>query len=88
VLAEPSDGIGDACQCGDANDSGIVEAGDVAALRAALTAQTPLSAAGVAKCRVETGSAACDVVDVAVLKRRLQSLGPGIAQACAAANPA
>ena len=88
VLAEPSDGIGDACQCGDANDNGIVEAGDVAALRAALTAQTPLSAAGAAKCRVETGSAACDVVDVAVLKRRLQSLGPGIAQACAAANPA
>jgi hypothetical protein len=44
--------------------------------------------AGAAKCRVETGSAACDVVDVAVLKRRLQSLGPGIAQACAAANPA
>ncbi len=41
-----------------------------------------------AKCRIETGSAACDVVDVAVLRRRLQSLGPGIAQACVAANPA
>ena len=88
VLAEPSDGIGDACQCGDANDSGVVEAGDVDALRAALTAAAPLSPAGAAKCRIETGSAACDVIDVAVLRRRLQSLGPGIAQACAAANPA
>ena len=88
VLAEPSDGIGDACQCGDANDTGIVDNGDVGALRAALAGGAPLSAAGTAKCRVETQSAACDVVDVAVLRRRLASLPPGIAQICAAANPA
>jgi len=88
VLAEPSDGIGNACQCGDTNDSGIVENGDVTALRSALAGGPALSAAGTAKCRVETQSAACDVVDLAVLRRRLASLAPGIQQACAAANPA
>jgi len=88
VLAEPADGIGDACQCGDTNDSGIVEDGDVSALRNALAGGAPLSAAGTAKCRVETQSAACDAVDLAVLRRRLASLGPGIQKACAAANPA
>ena len=90
VAGGPSDGIGDACQCGDISDDGVVDSTDVAVLRAALATGGPLSPHGAAKCRVESATAACDVVDVTVLRRRLATpaLPPGISQSCAAANPA
>lgn len=90
VAGGPADGIGDKCQCGDASDDGVVDSLDVSALRNTLASGGPLSPGGVAKCRVESASTACDIVDVAVLRRRLatpQQL-PGISQSCAAANPA
>ncbi len=84
------DGIADACQCGDADDDAAhdVDAADVAALRAALAGVLALSPAGQTKCSVAGGSSACDALDVAVLVRRLALLPPGLAQSCAAANPA
>jgi para-nitrobenzyl esterase len=90
IGTDPSDGIGDRCQCGDVTDNGIVDAADVALLRSNLAGSAALSIHGVSKCRVESGSAACDIVDVAVMRRRLATpaLGPGISQVCAAANPA
>jgi para-nitrobenzyl esterase len=90
VGTDPSDGIGDRCQCGDVTDNGIVDAADVSLLRSRLAGGPPLSIHGVSKCNVESSSAACDIVDVAVMRRRLATpaLGPGISQVCAAANPA
>jgi para-nitrobenzyl esterase len=90
IGTDPSDGIGDRCQCGDVTDNGIVDSADVALLRTRLAGGPPLSIHGVSKCNVESSSAACDIVDVAVMRRRLATpaLGPGIQQVCAAANPA
>ncbi len=90
VAGGPWDGIGDKCQCGDTSNDGSVDASDVTVLRTALAGGAALTPAGVAKCRVESASAACDIVDVAVLRRRLTTpqLPPGISQSCAAANPA
>ena len=90
IGSDPSDGIGDRCQCGDVTDNGIVDGGDVARLRGVLAGGPALSIHGVSKCNVESNSAACDIVDVAVMRRRLATptLGPGIQQVCAAANPA
>src|SRR5262249_10781517 len=90
IGTDPSDGIGDRCQGGAVTDNGIVDGADVALLRGTLAGGPPLSIHGVSKCNVETGSAACDIVDVAVMRRRLATpaLGPGIQQVCAAANPA
>jgi hypothetical protein len=85
----PPDGIGNKCQCGDASDDGSVDDTDVSAMRGALAGGAPLTANGAAKCRVEAATAACDIVDVSVLRRRLTTpqLPPGITQSCAAANP-
>ncbi|MFI5316037.1 MAG: carboxylesterase family protein, partial [Myxococcota bacterium] len=89
VAGGPPDGIGDACQCGDTSDDGVVDALDVSTLRNTLATGQALSPHGAAKCRVESATAACDIVDVAVLRRRLATpaLPPGISQSCAAANP-
>ena len=80
------DGVGDTCQCGDLADDGTVESADVALLRAHLSDPTglPLSAASQSKCRVVAASAACDVVQVAVLRRALAILPPAIAPLCTA----
>ncbi|HTO53639.1 MAG TPA: carboxylesterase family protein [Myxococcota bacterium] len=88
VGTDPADGIGDRCQCGDVSDNGIVDAGDVTLLRKALAGSTPLTTHGLSKCLVEGTTAACDIVNVSVLRRRLATLAPGISQSCAAANPA
>ena len=83
------DGIGNACQCGDTSDDGIVNDTDVSVLRSALAGIAPLSKHGAAKCQVESQSGGCDIVDVAVLRRQLASpaLAPAITQSCTAANP-
>jgi hypothetical protein len=79
------DGIGDACQCGDASDDGRVDAADVSALRAFLAGAVAALAAP-QKCDVG-GSAACDLVDRVRLSRALAGHAPGIAHACAPFNP-
>lgn len=80
------DAAGDACQCGDLTSDGLLSGADVAALRAHLTQQSPLSATALERCSVRGSSTSCDVADAAVLRRALEStpLAPGIALVCSA----
>jgi hypothetical protein len=76
---------GDACQCGDVDVSGSVNAADVTLLRSSLAAQPPgLSALGANRCPVIAPATGCDVVDLSVLRRALAAKPPGIAQVCPA----
>ncbi len=74
--------------CGDVNDDGSVDAADVATFRAHLADPRgiPLSPAGQAKCTVIGEAAACDLLDLTVLRRALAvpPLPPGIAPVCEA----
>jgi hypothetical protein len=81
VGAAPADGIGDACQCGDASDDGRVDGADVAAVRRRL-AGSPAPLAAPQKCDVG-GSSACDLSDAVRLVRALAALPPGLAHTCA-----
>ena len=88
VAGAGPDGVGDACQCGDADDDTDVDDDDVTALREALAAVASLTPGGTAKCSVAGGNTTCDVLDVAVLTRRLGAvLNPFAPSSCAAANP-
>lgn len=80
--AAPPDGIGDACQCGDPSDDGLVDAADVDEIRNSLTGASVL--AEPAKCDVDDG--ACDLVDTVKIRRALALLAPGVQQTCAPAN--
>lgn len=76
---------GDSCQCGDVSDDRLLTELDTAAFRAYLASPTgaPLTPAGFGKCNVAGGSgSACDILDVSVLRRDLESLDPGIADTC------
>jgi cysteine-rich repeat protein len=84
------DGIGDVCQCGDLTGDGIVDGSDVAAYRTYLANPlgAPLTGAAALKCSVVGANAAvCNIQDVAVMRRALIGLSPGIGQVCAAAVP-
>ncbi|MCZ6571239.1 MAG: hypothetical protein O7B23_13870, partial [Deltaproteobacteria bacterium] len=74
--------------CGDINDDSVVDAADVATLRAHLADPNgmPLSPAGQAKCTVIGEAPACDILDLTVMRRALASppLPPGIAPVCEA----
>ena len=86
-----SDGIGDACQCGDLSGDGLISSADADLLRVWL-ADPPVSApAWLPRCNV-TGPAIpdgadCRVDDWAVLQRAIGSALPGLAQVCAPALP-
>ncbi len=84
-----ADGIGDACQCGDVDDDGIVDLLDVVAYRASLADPVgdALSPAGVSKCSVIDSAGPCEILDVSVTRRVLFPLLPDIEQVCSAANP-
>lgn len=84
-----ADGIGDACQCGDVDDDGIVDLLDVVAYRAALADPVgdALSPAGVSKCSVIDSAGPCEILDVSVTQRVLFPLLPDLEQVCSAANP-
>ncbi|MEX2208199.1 MAG: thrombospondin type 3 repeat-containing protein [Myxococcota bacterium] len=90
VASASPDGIGDACQCGDVDDDGDVDQDDADTYRDSLSDPVALglSPAGVAKCSVIESAAPCEIVDVAVIVRALEStpLEPGIAQVCTAAT--
>jgi hypothetical protein len=79
-----SDGIGDACQCGDTSDDGRISPADALQLREFLAGARPLAAPQ--KCDVG-GSSACDLVDAVRVRRALAALPPGIAYACPPFNP-
>jgi hypothetical protein len=78
------DGIGDACQCGDVDDDGVVRAADRAQLRAWLAGQAP-SLPAPQKCSVSAPQS-CSIVDATRLARALGASLPPLAQVCAAAN--
>jgi DNA-binding beta-propeller fold protein YncE len=76
------DGIGDACQCGEVTDDGMVDAADLASVRAVLAGLGTPTASD--RCSV-SGDAACDALDMVVLSRALAGLEPSLQQVCAPA---
>ena len=74
--------------CGDVNDDGVVNPGDLADFRLALAdpVGAPLPPAGESKCTLIGEAGPCDALDVAVLTRALDDppLEPGIAPVCEA----
>jgi hypothetical protein len=88
LLLPIADGIGDVCQCGDVAHGGIIDAADAQALREYLAGDPgALDGGGIAKCGVVQPGPACDERNLVVLRRALAAGAPGIAQACAAAQP-
>ncbi len=90
VNTSTPDGIGDACQCGDIDDDGLVTGTDFVVLnRAALSLPPYGSLAGMPgydKCDID-GSGSCTATDGIILNRASLNLSPGIMQTCTAANP-
>ncbi len=82
------DGIGDVCQCGDVDDTGVVDSDDVLALRSFLADPLglPLTPEGISKCTVLGVPPACNILDLVVIRRDLVMLPPGIAHVCSAAT--
>jgi hypothetical protein len=81
------DGHGDACQCGDLDHDGIVNPADTALYRAHLAnpGGAPLLGDAALKCSVIGGDpAACDLLDLVVLRRALGGQLPQVAQVCEA----
>ncbi len=83
------DGIGDACQCGDANNDGLVTGIDGTLVqRAALNLAPFLGGVtdlpGFAKCDVN--GSACSGLDGTLIKRASLGLAPGVMQTCPAAD--
>ncbi len=73
--------------CGDVDENGVQDAGDLAALRLALADPdgAALSPEGAQRCNVIAPIRPCDVLDVAVMSRAFEipALLPGITDACA-----
>lgn len=82
----PPDGVGDACQCGDLDDDGVVTPADPLLLRQVFAHVATVGEAGGFKCGVLPWRT-CSIADVTVLERTLQApaLPPGIVQNCPAA---
>jgi hypothetical protein len=84
------DGIGDACQCGDVDNDGVVTTADHTILSRSLVGLPPYGTAaampGSSKCDV-TGDGICNTADLTVIARDLVGLSPGIKQSCTAAVP-
>jgi subtilisin family serine protease len=85
-----ADGIGDACQCGDATGDGGVDSGDVLGIRGSL-AQLGGGLGAPALCNVigpaDAGISDCGLDDLVVIRRRLAALAPAIQPVCAPAVP-
>jgi hypothetical protein len=75
-------------QCGDLDADAHIDLTDVARLRRHLVnpAANPLGAAEAARCSVIGTPGDCNLVDAAVLRRRLAGLVPRRAQICPAAG--
>jgi parallel beta-helix repeat protein len=78
-------GRGNACECGDVTDNGVVDAADVGLFRAHLVDRgVEFQGAILGKCSVfGTSPSLCDSVDVVVLRRALASQAPGLGSSCA-----
>jgi len=81
------DGVGDACQCGDTDESGRVDQADTDSIRWGLadpfTAVTP---GGQRRCVGADAFGRCTILDVVRLRRALQQAFPPIEQRCPAAT--
>ena len=77
------DGVGDACQCGDASNNGIVDNTDAILIKRYVLGLPP--GITVDKCNVNAGST-CDNTDAILIQRAVLGLPPGISQSCAAAG--
>lgn len=82
------DGIGDACQCGDVNNDGIVNGIDGVLIGRSAVGLPPYGSLagmpGFTKCDVNDGT--CSGVDGVLVNRAAVGLPPGVAQTCPAAN--
>jgi hypothetical protein len=89
-LGSPPDGIGDACQCGDVDNDGVVTMADSAVLAASLVGVGSYGSVaampGANKCDVN-GDGVCGVADKTIIARAVVGLAPGIKQVCPAAIP-
>jgi mono/diheme cytochrome c family protein len=79
------DGIRDFSQCGDVSNDGVDTSADVALMRTWLSGVGNMPARF--KCNVSgpagNSDAACNIADVAALRRALAGLGPALTQGCA-----
>jgi len=79
---------GNACQCGDVNDDGVVNAGDVARAGENLIGRTLGGTFVAARCNVigpsDGGASDCDVADLAVLQRFANGTPVTVPNACQA----
>jgi hypothetical protein len=86
----PPDGIGDACQCGDVTNDGVVDVSDKTIFSRSLAGLSPYGSVGAmpgfSKCDVN-GDGLCNLSDYIIVSRALAGLGPGIQQKCTAAVP-
>ena len=78
------DGIGDACQCGDNSDDGVVDLVDVVALARAFAGLPGPFAPE--KCSIDSDPV-CGGGDLQGLRAQLVAPTPSVAQTCQAANP-
>ncbi len=90
-VASLPDGIGNACQCGDTNDNGLVDPNDRVVLEDAFVdpINFPLTPAGQSKCDVIDADDPCSLPDLVVIRRNVDGtpLLPGISQTCEATRP-
>jgi hypothetical protein len=83
------DGIGDVCQCGDANNNGVVDGADGSRIqRAVANLNSPpgvTNLPGFQKCDVNANGT-CDGADVTIISRNVANLAHTIKQGCHAAT--
>lgn len=91
-MADPNSPVGEdfalpaVCPlCGDADVDGLVGQNDEDLIRAELSDPATLSAPELADCAARSFSGACDILEVALLRRGLQGLPPGLGGSCSAA---
>lgn len=83
VLTPYPDGVGNACQCGDANETGRPDVGDVARLSRVLSGLGP-GLLSPEKCEIGS-STPCGPGDLALLREALAGMSPPLEQVCPAA---
>ena len=86
VGTQSPDGVGNACQCGDLDGDGVVDASDVSWLRTCLAFPEALTSDGKAECARFATLGLCDVLEMVFLQRGLAGLDPEILQSCQAAQ--
>jgi hypothetical protein len=84
LLTTKSNGKPGACECGDWRPDGVLDALDIADMRDFL-AEVPGASVPMATCDVDDDGL-CDIVDATIMSRAQLNLGPGLGEACGAAQ--